>query len=206
MVAFSCGCVLRLERTAAGERGELREQRRSRVAERDRIHHDVGPARAIPGVGGARLTVAVVAVRQQQQRAPALRRLDGVDRRDDRVVQSSRAPALEPLDGVLLRRRSVDSGAATSICDPIATTIDWSLGRSPIEERPRRIPRQWKLASTHAEAAIDGERHRERKVPRRKGRDRLRLAVLEHREVVACQVGDGPVRRGPRPPRTPRPG
>ena len=103
MVASSCACVLRLERTAAGERGQLREQRRTRLAQRDRIHHDVRLARAIAGVGRARLAVAVVAVRQQHQRAPALRGLDGVDRRDDRVVQSSGAPALESLDGVLLR-------------------------------------------------------------------------------------------------------
>jgi hypothetical protein len=111
------------KRAAAGRRRELREQRRSRRADRHRIDQHIVLSRAIDEIGRLRVAVAIGTVRQQHQRAASARGLNRVERAKGRVVQRRGPPGVEAIDADNAAGRSADSGAAMVVSPPIATII-----------------------------------------------------------------------------------
>ena len=191
------GGIPRMEGPAAGERCQLREQRRLRRADRHGIDHHVGTPRPLERRRRGRVAVAIVAVGKQDHRAAPLRVLNGVDRLDDRVVETGGAPRGQGGNGPELRRPIVrerrhdldlraDRHHHRLIRGTQFAEEGARAGRGADELRPGAP-----LRGAHAEAAIDGDGHRQREVRLGKGRQRLGLPVLEDGEILPFEPGDG---------------
>ena len=140
MVVVELLRVARLERSAAGQRRQFGEQRRTLAPERDRIDHHVGrgaPGRAPPP------PTPCCSDRCRRTAAPA-RAVPSAAciasiACDDRVVQRRSCPTASAHRerAAAAPRDRCESGASTSISAPMPTIIDWSCGTELAEERPR---------------------------------------------------------------------
>jgi len=152
--------ILDEERSAAGGGRELREDRRARPTDRDRVREHVAAARAIEERGRLCVAVPIDAVRQQDQRSTSLCRLNRVDRPDRRVVERRRAPRLDPIDrgerGRAIcgqRRRHLGLAPHGDHHHLVARTQRSNERARGILDRAQAIH----LPGGHAEAAIDAD-------------------------------------------------
>ena len=180
--------VRHVKRSPARDDGELREDGRPRAPQRDRVNQHVFLARFLNDVGRTGLrTRSSPSDRRMRARVrpPAARR------RAPRASHRRAASCPRDRHGPAPRHRFPIGRPRREHFRLAADREHHHLIDRPerADERPRGGRRAREPLARHAEAAIESDRDRERKLTGRKRRDALRLAVLLHREICRGQPG-----------------
>ena len=180
--------VARPDHTPAGRGRELVEQRGLARPDGDGVHQRVASTHGVERVATRGLIVAVLAVGEEHDRAPAWPAVDRAGRPANGIDNRRRTPRRETPHGLARgfprrvgRRDGLDVAAHREDVHAIA-------GAERLEESERAGTSRGKTRASHAEAVIDDDRHRERKRACGKRGNRAVDAVVAHAERLSSQA------------------
>lgn len=185
-----------VKRSAAGERRQFHEKRWTCATQRDGVDQHVRSTRTGETVGGAGRAESIVAVGEEDERPAAFRILQALDRRDDGIVQPRRAERIEPAQGRVLCNAISRARGDDFHLRPDRDDHGFIRRAQLAQKGPRRGFRHGQPSAGHAEAPVDRNRRRQRKLSCRKGGYLLRLAVLADDEIFPREAGHGFARLG----------